>query len=62
MGVLEPREREKQELRQQIFDTARARFAAEGYEAVTTRKIADAIEHSPTGDLPLLQGQERTHQ
>src|ERR1700745_454850 len=48
MGVLERREREKQELRQQILDTARARFAAEGYEAVTMRKIADAIERSAT--------------
>jgi AcrR family transcriptional regulator len=48
MGVLERREREKQELRQQILDTARAMFAAEGYEAVTMRKIADAIEYSPT--------------
>jgi AcrR family transcriptional regulator len=48
MGVLERREREKQELRQQILDTARALFAAEGYEAVTMRKIADAIEYSPT--------------
>jgi len=48
MGVLERREREKQELRQQILDTARAMFASEGYEAVTMRKIADAIEYSPT--------------
>jgi AcrR family transcriptional regulator len=48
MGVIERREREKQELRQQILDTARALFAAEGYEAVTMRKIAEAIEYSPT--------------
>src|ERR1700746_357035 len=48
MGVVERREREKQELRQQILDTARAMFAAEGYEAVTMRKIAEAIEYSPT--------------
>jgi AcrR family transcriptional regulator len=48
MGVVERREREKQELRQQILDTAREMFAAEGYEAVTMRKIAEAIEYSPT--------------
>jgi AcrR family transcriptional regulator len=48
MGVVERREREKQELRQQILDTARALFAREGYEAVTMRKIAEAIEYSPT--------------
>ena len=48
MGVAERREREKQELRQQILDTAREMFAAEGYEAVTMRRIAEAIEYSPT--------------
>lgn len=48
MGVLERREREKQELRQQILDTARELFRAEGYQAVTMRRIAGAIEHSPT--------------
>jgi AcrR family transcriptional regulator len=35
MGVLERREREKQELRQQILDVARELFAREGYESVT---------------------------
>ena len=48
MGVSQRREREKQELRQQILDTAREMFAAEGYEAVTMRRIAEAIEYSPT--------------
>jgi len=48
MGVVERREREKQELREQILDAARALFAREGYEAVTMRKIALAIEYSPT--------------
>lgn len=48
MGVAERREREKQELRQEILDTARKMFAAEGYEAVTMRRIAEAIEYSPT--------------
>lgn len=48
MGVLERREREQQELRQQILDATRELFAAEGYQAVTMRRIAEAIEHSPT--------------
>jgi AcrR family transcriptional regulator len=48
MGVIERREREKQELREQILNAARKLFAQEGYEAVTMRKIADAIEYSPT--------------
>lgn len=48
MGIIERREREKQELRQKILDTAREMFVAEGYEAVTMRKIAQKIEYSPT--------------
>jgi AcrR family transcriptional regulator len=31
-----------------ILDAARELFAAEGYEAVTMRRIADRIEYSPT--------------
>src|SRR5947209_10993994 len=48
MGVQERRDREKQELRAKIVDAARRLFAQEGYEAVSMRKIADAIEYSPT--------------
>ncbi len=48
MGTTERREREKQELRTRILDAARELFAAEGYEAVTMRKIAERIEYSPT--------------
>lgn len=48
MGIVERREREKQEVREQILDAARTLFAREGYEAVTMRKIAEAIEYSPT--------------
>jgi AcrR family transcriptional regulator len=42
------REREKQELRSKILDAARELFVAEGYDAVTMRKIAEKIEYSPT--------------
>ncbi len=48
MGTQERRERERQELRTKILDAARELFAAEGYDAVTMRKIADKIEYSPT--------------
>ena len=48
MGVIERREREKLELRTRIMDAARELFAREGYEAVSMRRIAEAIEYSPT--------------
>jgi AcrR family transcriptional regulator len=47
MGVKERREREKNELRTRIMDAARTIFADEGYDAVSMRRIADAIEYSP---------------
>ena len=42
------REREKQDTRERILDAARELFAAEGYDAVTMRKIAAKIEYTPT--------------
>jgi AcrR family transcriptional regulator len=42
------RERERQELREKIFDAARELFANHGYEAVTLRKVAETINYSPT--------------
>jgi AcrR family transcriptional regulator len=42
------REREKRELRQRILDAARHLLAGQGCEGVTIRKIAEAIEYSPT--------------
>ncbi|MBK9966259.1 MAG: helix-turn-helix transcriptional regulator [Holophagales bacterium] len=48
MGITERREREKEEVRRRILDAARELFARDGYEAVTMRKIAEAIEYSPT--------------
>ncbi|HEY8131578.1 MAG TPA: TetR/AcrR family transcriptional regulator [Thermoanaerobaculia bacterium] len=48
MGTKERRERERKEIRTTILDAAREMFIAEGYEAVTMRKIADRIEYSPT--------------
>jgi AcrR family transcriptional regulator len=48
MGTRERREREREQLRTKILDAARELFAREGYDAVSMRKIADAIEYSPT--------------
>lgn len=41
------RERERAEMTERIMDVARAMFVKDGYEAVTLRKIALAIEYSP---------------
>jgi AcrR family transcriptional regulator len=48
MGITERREREREEVRRKILDAARDLFATEGYDKVTMRGIADAIEYSPT--------------
>lgn len=47
MSITDRRAREKEELRQKILDTARDLFVAHGYDGVTLRKIADAIEYAP---------------
>jgi len=48
MGIVERRERERNELRQRILNAARELFAKRGYEAVTMREIARRIEYSAT--------------
>lgn len=48
MANRERRQKEKQNLRQEIIDAARELFVSEGYENVSMRKIADKIEYSPT--------------
>jgi AcrR family transcriptional regulator len=48
MGITERKEREKVEMRRKILDAARDLFAREGYEQVTMRRIAEAIEYSAT--------------
>jgi len=47
MGTAERRERQKAELRDQILAAAAAIIARDGFDALTMRKIADAIEYSP---------------
>jgi AcrR family transcriptional regulator len=48
MGIAERRSRERTELRQEILDAARRIFVDEGFDALTMRKLAEAIEYSPT--------------
>ena len=48
MGVAERRGREREEVRRKILDAARELFMAEGSDRVTMRRIAEAIEYSPT--------------
>jgi len=48
MAIQDRREREKQELRAKILDAARRLFVEQGYDSVSMRKIAEAIEYSPT--------------
>jgi AcrR family transcriptional regulator len=47
MGTKQRRAREKEGLREEILDAARALFVKEGYESVSIRKIADKIEYAP---------------
>jgi AcrR family transcriptional regulator len=58
MGTVERREREREEIRTRILDAARRLFAAEGFDSVSMRKIADAIEYSPTAIYAHFQDKE----
>lgn len=48
MGIKERVDREKSELRKKIMDAAREAFAADGFEALSMRGLAQRIEYSPT--------------
>ena len=47
MSTIERRARDRQQLQQRILDTARDLFVAHGYDGVTLRRIAEAIEYAP---------------
>jgi AcrR family transcriptional regulator len=47
MGIAERRAGDKQKMRGRILETAMKLFLKEGYERVTIRAIAQAIEYSP---------------
>ena len=48
MGIKERQERDREAVRRSILDAARELFENEGYDKVTMRRIAEAIEYSPT--------------
>ncbi len=47
MGIKDRKERQKQEIKRLILDTARKLFLEEGFDKVTIRHIAERIEYSP---------------
>ncbi|HRI61854.1 MAG TPA: TetR/AcrR family transcriptional regulator [Saprospiraceae bacterium] len=47
MGIISRKEREKEEMRQNILDAALKLFREKGFEGVSIRNIAEAIEYSP---------------
>ena len=47
MGIAERKDRQRAELREQILSAARRIVLDEGFDALTMRKIGDAIEYSP---------------
>lgn len=47
MGTTQRREREKTEFREEVLKAARAIVLAEGFGALSMRKIAEAIDYSP---------------
>ncbi|MEZ0609745.1 TetR/AcrR family transcriptional regulator [Fibrella sp. WM1] len=47
MGIVERKEREKEEMRRRIIDAAQHLYVQNGYEKLSLRAIADEIEYSP---------------
>ncbi len=47
MGITERRERQKTELRNAILEAAEKTIVEEGFDALTMRKLAEAVEYSP---------------
>ena len=47
MGIIERKERERQEVRSMILEAAQQAFIEDGYEKASIRAIADRVEYSP---------------
>ena len=58
MGIKQRRERERQEIRQSILSAAREIATEEGWQAVTTRKVAERIEYSPSALYKYFEDKE----
>src|ERR1700733_8605016 len=48
MGIVERKEKQKQEIHKQILEASMKLFVEQGFANVSIRKIADLIEYSPT--------------
>jgi AcrR family transcriptional regulator len=58
MGIKQRRERERQEIRQRILSAAHEIAAEEGWQAVTTRKVAEHIEYSQSTIYEYFENKE----
>ena len=47
MGIAERKEREREEMRKLIIDTATQLFIEKGFDKTSMRNIAEAMEYSP---------------
>ncbi len=47
MGIIERKERDREEMKERIIDAAIRMFLQEGYEKTSIRNIAEKIEYSP---------------
>jgi len=58
MGIKQRREREKQEIRLRILSAAHEIAAEEGWQAVSTRKVAERIEYSQSTIYEYFENKE----
>ncbi len=58
MGISERREREKKELRKKILETAKDLLLKEGWQQLSIRNIASAIEYSPATIYLYFEGKD----
>ena len=62
MGIKERRERERQQQRQRILDAALAIISAEGFAALSMRKLAERIEYSAASIYLYFENREQIAQ
>src|SRR5437588_7508199 len=58
MGIQQRRERERQEIRLRILSAAHEIAAEEGWQAVSTRKVAERIEYSQSTIYEYFENKE----
>lgn len=62
MGIAERKERQRAELRQRILDASLQILEREGFDALTMRKVAEAIEYSPAAIYLYFDSREQIAQ